>query len=161
MKYAWAPVLVLGIALGACASPVRDHSPSHQNRLKIVSLCSLVGPNAPASGTEVRIDTFFITDYMERSRLADPACLSGHVDFEFKADAIGPQGGNAYNELESALLHDLATDHRTGVYSIDLAGRFVYRKDKHPHAMIDIDRVWSFKQLPCAAFYPAAECKVQ
>lgn len=157
MKYAAMPVLLMVVALGGCTSSVHDAS-LHRN-VQVVPFCSLVGPNAPASGTEVRISTFFTTDYMERSRLADPACLSAHVDLQFDKKATGPQGSDAYDELESVILHDLATDHRTGVYSIALTGRFVYRKNEQPHAAIYGDQVWSFKRRPCTAFYPAAKCK--
>lgn len=159
MKHATLMVLFVALGLGACAPVVNvDSLPSHSDVLT-ESVCSLTGHAPPPSGVRVRITAFYITDYSEHSRLADPSCRSSRVDFSFSPGAVGPQGSDAYKELESIILHDFVGSHRTGVYRISFTGRFVYRKSLDPHAMVDISRVWSFERLPCTAFYAAAECK--
>lgn len=158
MKYAVLWVPFVAVALGACAAPVNGGSfPNHI--LQTESVCSLSGQSPPPSGAMVRVSAFYITDYEERSRLVDPSCPSGLVEFKFDRQAIGPHGGGAYKDIEASIVHDIVDNRRTGVYRISFTGRFVYRKSVQPHAMVDISHVWSFKRMPCTAFYSAAECK--
>lgn len=159
MTYAALVIPFAVLALGACVTTGSDSSLRSRSYVQKESVCTLTSHAAPPSGVQVRVTAFYITDYSEHSRLADPSCPSGYVDFEFGQDAIGPRGESAGKELESTILHDLADNHRTGVYQINFTGRFVYRKNLQPHAMVYISRVWSFKRMPCTAFYAAAECK--
>jgi hypothetical protein len=159
MKYATFILPLAVLALGGCAATVNGGALHSRGYVQTESVCTLTDHAVPPSGVRVRVAAFYITDYAERSRLADPSCPSGNVDFEFKQGAVGPRGGSAGKELESTILHDFVDNHRTGVYRINFTGRFVYRKSLDPHAMVDISRVWSFERLPCTAFYAAAECR--
>lgn len=161
MKHAVVTVLLSLLAIGACASGARNSAAtaSNHNRISTVSICTLAGHGAPPSGTEVRVSTFYITDYMERSRLVNSACPSAHIALSLESATIGSHNKNARKQIIRTLQLDYIEGRRTGVYAIDVTGRFVYRKDEQPHAAIYADHVLSFRRLPCTAFYPAAKCK--
>lgn len=161
MKCAAATVLLSALAIAACASGVRNSAvtASNHNHVLKVSTCTLAGHGAPPSGTEVRVATFYITDYIERSRLVSSACPSVHVALSLESATIGTHDKNARKQIVRTLQLDYIEGRRTGVYAIDVTGRFVYRKDEQPHAVIYADHVWSFKRLPCTAFYSAVQCK--
>ena len=158
MKYTAILVLLSAAVLGACAPSVRSQASSHRNS-RITSICSLVGADAPTNGAKVRIRAFFLTDYLERSVVADPACPT--VQLALYADPVATkEEADRYQRLVvTSTMRDYIEDHRTGVYAIDVTGRFVYRKDEQPHGAIYADNVLRFKRLPCTAFYSAAKCK--
>lgn len=159
MKYAAALALFSGLAVGACASSVRGQVASYGNHMQPLSVCSLVGHDTPPNETEVRISAFFLTDYLERSVITDPACPS--VRLALYADpAAKEEEADRYQRLVvKSTMRDDIENRGTGVYAIDITGHFVYRKNERPQIAIYADHVWSFKRLPCTAFYSAAKCK--
>lgn len=158
MRYGAFIYPLAALALVGCVATAHDDALRNHGHVHKESVCTLTDHAALPSGVQVRVAAFYITDYAERSRLADPSCPSGEVDFEFRQGAVGPHGGSAGKELESTILRDFIDNHRTGVYRINFTGHIVYRKSLHPHTMIYISRVWSFKRLPCTEFYSVAEC---
>lgn len=159
MKYAAILVLLSAAVLGACAPSVRGHASSHRNKSQITSICSLVGAGAPTNGAKVRISGFFLTDYLERSVVADPACPTAQLALYADPVATKEEAARYQRLVVTSTMRDYIEDHRTGVYAIDVTGRFVYRKDEKPHGAIYADHVLNFKRLPCTAFYSAAKCK--
>lgn len=159
MKYAAALVLLLAAALGACAPSVRSQASSHQDESLITPICSLVGADAPANGTKVRVSAFFLTDYLERSAITDPTCPSVRLAIYANPVATKEEADRYQRLVVTSTMRDYIEGRRTGVYAIDVTGRFVYRKDEQPHTAIYADHIWSFKRMPCTAFYSAAECK--
>lgn len=159
MKYTAILVLLSAAVLGACAPSVRGQPSSHRNKSRITSICSLVGADAPTNGAKVRIRAFFLTDYLERSVVADPACPA--VQLALYADPVTTkEQADRYQRLVvTSTMRDYIEDHRTGVYAIDVTGRFIYRKDEQPHGAIYADHVLSLRRMPCTAFYSAAKCK--
>lgn len=159
MKYAAALAILSAAALCACAPSVRSQASSHRNKNLITSICSLVGAGAPTKGTKVRVSAYFLTDYLERSVIADSACPT--VQLALYADpAATKEEADRYQRLVvTSTMRDYIEDRRTGVYAIDVTGRVVYRKNEQPRIAIYADHVWSFKRLPCTAFYSAARCK--
>ncbi len=158
MKYAAAVVLLSVAVLGACASSARSQTASHGNKIPITPICSLDGAKAPGNGTKVRISAFFLTDYLERSAITDPACPTVRLGL-YADPAATKEEAARYQKLIKSTMRDYIEDRRTGVYAIEVTGHFVDRKNEQPHLAIYVDRVWSFKRLPCTAFYSAAKCK--
>lgn len=151
-------VLVAGSALCACNASLQNRTSQNRKQAQAISICSLIGRDAPPSGIEVRVRTFYTTDYMEHAGLADPECPSFGVAVSFQSATIGTHNKKARERLIKMIQADEIEGHLTGVYEIDFTGRFVYRKDKQPHGAIDVDHVWSFKRLRCTTFYSGAEC---
>lgn len=159
MKYAAALVLFSCLAVGACASSVRGHVASHGNDVQPISVCSLTDHDTPPNGTDVRISAFFLTDYLERSAITGSTCPSVRLALYADPTATKEEADRYQRLVVTSTMRDYIENRRTGVYAIDVTGRFVYRKDEQPHAAIYANHVWSFKRLPCTAFYSAAECK--
>lgn len=159
MRYVAALVVLSATAaLGACAPPVRSRVSSHRDESLITPICSLVGADAPTNGTKVRVSAFFLTDYLERSTITDPACPSVRLAIYADPAATKEETERYQRLVVTSTMRDDIENRGTGVYAIDVTGRFVYRKDGQPHAAIYADHVWSFKRLPCTAFYSAAQC---
>lgn len=159
MRYAFVLIVLLALGLEGCSPFVRSDTSLRHDYARVVSICSLAGRDASSVGSEIRVRAYYITDYMERSRLADPACKSAHVEMHFAPLAIGSHGKPARKDLETIILRDLVENNRTGVYIISFDGHFKHENNKRTHVVIYIDRVWSFKRVPCTAFYTRSQCK--
>jgi hypothetical protein len=96
---------------------------------------------------------------MERSRLSDPACPSVLVSVSFESATIGVNNEDARKYMTKMIQIDEIEDHLTGVYEINFTGTFVYTENKRPHVSIYAHHVWSFKRVPCTAFYIANQCE--
>lgn len=156
MRYAAIPVLFAGVAVMGCTFAVRPNASTRSDYMSVSSICALVGRAVSSDGLKVRLKSIYLTDYVERSSFADKACPT--VEVALYNDAHSGDNGSLAKITHTIAL-DYARDHRTGVYEIELVGRYVYRNDEFPHAAIFADRILSFKQLPCTAFYSAAKCR--
>lgn len=159
MKYVAILVLLPAAALGACAPSARNQASSHRDESLITPICSLVGADAPTNGTKVRVSALFLTDYLERSSITDPACPSVRLAIYADPAATKEEVDRYQRLVVTSTMRDYIEDRRTGVYAIDVTGRLVYRKNEQLHAAIYADHVWSFRRLPCTAFYSSAKCK--
>lgn len=152
-------VLLLVAPLGACTPSVQTHTSSRLNSSLVTPICSLVGTDAPPTGTTVRVRAFFVTDYQEHSVITDPPCPTVRLALYPDKAATKEEAARYQQAIVTSTMRDYIEDRRTGVYAIDVTGRFVYRKNEQPQAAIYADHVWSFRPLLCTAFYSAAECK--
>lgn len=159
MRPSLALIVQLGAMLSACVMPTKVRPSAYWDALPATTVCRLAGIRTQPHGIDVRIRAINVTDYMERDIITDSKCPT--VEIAFFLDHLATrEDADRYDQLiiKNGML-DSINGHGTGVYSIDAAGRFIYREKERPHAVLYIDKIWGVERLPCTAFYSQTQCE--